>query len=256
MSPRPTEGVRREAHPTSAPEEEEPGARTDHAYLVPIGRLFSPEPDPTEAFPGETTSLEGYVVAPNRVVTLALAVATPASVPLLDAVWAAVRRKGVGLRRLTVLNDRGRVVALITVRLEASERFLSWLESQLLVPVRTRNGLAEVHLLATAEDFDALKRQLRSEPLSPAPATVGSIPPVHDTGALVPQDWAFLGLLSAVGAFDGPEAVRPAVLAEALGIDLEVFAERARTAERGLQGLVQGLFGPSATTAGSGVAVA
>lgn len=222
------------------------GGRADHAFLIPVTRLFYPEPDPTERFPEQTASVDGYVVGPGRVVTIALAVSTPSGAELLDAVWAALHRKGVGVRQLTVLNDRGRIISLMTVRVDASERMLRALESLLLVPVRTHNGFAEVHLLATPTDLGALKGTLQGEGLASPPPTLVPIPPFHDSGVLIPQDWAFLGLLSSVGAFDGPHAVAPAVLAEALGIDLDAFVERARAAERGLHGLVTGLFGPVA----------
>lgn len=220
------------------------GGRVDHAFLIPLTRLFYPDPDPTEQFPGQMASVEGYLVTPGRDVTLALAVPDPSGVELLDAIWAAVRHKGIGVRRLIVLNDRGHVVSLMTIRVRRSEELLRLLQTLLLVPVRTRNGLAEVHLLATPDDFQAFKDRIQTDGPASTPSAVSSIPPVHDTGSLIPQDWAFLGLLSCVGAFDGPGTISPAVLAEALGIDLDVFVEHARAAERGLNGLVQGLFAP------------
>jgi hypothetical protein len=219
------------------------GERVDHAFLVPVRRLFQPEADPTEEFPDQTASAEGYLVAPGALLTIALSVSDSAGTELLEAVWGALRRKGIGLRQTTVLNDRGRVVSLMTVRLGTAPELVALAESQLLMPIRARNGFAEVHLLATSSDFDALRGRLATPGAAPVPAVASSIPPVHDVGALVPQDWAFLGLLSAVGAFDGAETAAPAVLADALGIDLQLFVERARAAELGLSGLVTDLFG-------------
>ncbi len=217
-------------------------ARTDHAFLIPVTRLFHPETDPTEEFPDQTATVEGYVVAPGQLVTIALAVPHASGGELLEAVWGALRRKGIGVRQVTVLNDRGRIVSLMTLRLGASSEVLALAESLLLMPVRARNGLAEVHLLATSSNFAALQRRIESAGTASAPVPAGSYPPVNDTGSLIPQDWAFLGLLSAVGAFDGQETAAPVVLAEALGINLDVFVERARAAELGLSGLVSDLF--------------
>lgn len=218
--------------------------RSDHAYLVPTTRIFFPETDPTEQFPDRAANVEGYVVAPGSIVTLAVAVSDPQGIDLLDSIWAAVKHRGWGIRQLTILNDRGRVVSLMTLHANIPEETVRLLQSLLLVPVRLRNGLAEIHFLATPEDFAALGKRIKDDGLTSGHAPVTPARPVRDAGALIPQDWAFLGLLSIVGAFDGPEGLRPGLLAEALGIDAGVFAERVRAVERGLNGLVTGLFAP------------
>lgn len=219
------------------------GTPVDHVYLLPVRRLFSPEPDPTTGFPEHAASVDGYVVAPDRHVTLALSVTSPVGSELLESIWSTVRRKGVGVRHLTVLNDRGHVVSLMTVRVDTSEEMLELLQSLLLVPVRTQNGLAEVHLLATPKDLRGIRERIEVEGLPEHPSTAAAAPLAVTAGPMGPQDWAFLGLLAAVGAFDGPTGMPPAALAEALGIELDAFVERARAAERGLHGVVEGLFG-------------
>jgi predicted DNA binding protein len=212
--------------------------------MVPTTRLFFPDPDPTEKYPKQTVTVEGYVVAPDRLVTVAVVAPRQEGIDVVDSIWEVLRRKGVGVRHLTVLNDRGGLVSLLTLRVDASSETLQLLQSLLLVPMRIRDGEAEVHLLATPSDFAALKGRIASDGLADGSIGLRPATPVEDTGVLIPRDWAFLGLLSSVGAFDGPEGPRPALLAEALGIDPEVFAEHVRSVEHGLHGLVRDLFAP------------
>lgn len=243
----PTSAVRGPGGPAQT---QEPGHRADRAFSFPLGRLFAPEPDPTERYPGQSAEVEGYVVAPEHAVTLAVTAESSKGIDLLDSIWSAFRRKGIGVRHLTVLNDRGRIVSLMTLRVHAAEETIRLVQSLLVVPVRGHDGLAEVHLLATPEEAAALGGQIAGGAAPAPPAKDPALPPARETGPLRPEDWAFLGLLSAVGALDGAEAPPPTLVAEALGIDAAVFAERAQRAQRGLEGVVTGLFAPAPTESG------
>lgn len=230
----------------SAPARAGKGAgRVERVVSIPLPRLFFPDPDPTERFPEESADIEGYVVAPDHGVTLAATAKTPGGLAMLDCVWAALRRKGVGRRHMTLLNDRGHTVSVMTLHIDSSGEMLRFLRSLLVVPVRAGGGFAEVHLLATPEEIQALQGRIErdAQPL-PTPSAV-KLPPVKETGALQPEDWAFLGLLSSIGAFDGPEGPTPELVAELLGTDPEAFAEQARAVEHGLEDLVSGLFAPT-----------
>lgn len=220
------------------------GGRADRSVSVPLTRLFSPDPDPTEGYSGQAAEIDGYVVAPGKNVTIAVTTESPGGIDMLDSIWAALRRKGVGVRHLTVLNDRGRIVSLMTLHVDASEEVLRFLQSTLVVPVHTRDGFAEVHFLVTPEELGALQERIGSDGHVSGPDAGGPSPRAREAGTLQPVDWAFLGLLSVVGAFDGPEGPSPALVAEALGLDAFVFAQRARAVEQGLQDVVTGLFSP------------
>lgn len=217
-------------------------SRVDRVVSVPLSLLFRPDPDPTELFPGQAADLEGYVMTPDHEVTLAVTASTPEGVEMLDAVWAALRRKGTGRRHMVLLDDRGRTVSVMTLRVDAPDEILRRLRSLLVVPIHARAGWAEVHLLATDEEMEALEGTAQDgwESFS-APSTV-TLPPARETRTLQPGDWAFLGLLSSVGALDGPEGPTPELVAELFGVDPDAFAEQARAVERSLQDVVTGLF--------------
>jgi len=218
---------------------------------VPLIRFFYPDPDPTEEFPKESADVEGYVLAPDRLVTVAAVAGTPKGVEMLDSVWATLRRKGVGRRRLVLLDDRGRTVSVMTVQIPDADDSLRYLRSSLVVPIHARGGFAEVHLLASPEEAEVIAGRIEKDgPALSVPSEV-VLPPARETGALVPEDWAFLGLLSCVGAFDGPEGPSPELLAELLGVDPGAFAEKARAVERGLGDVVSGLFAPTGPEAPS-----
>jgi hypothetical protein len=220
-------------------------ARVDHVISVPLIRLFYPDPDPTETHPRESADIEGYVVAPDHTITIAATATTPGGVDMLDSVWAALCRKGLGRRHMLLLDERGRTVSVMTLRVGASDETLRFLRSLLVVPVHAGGGFAEVHFLATPGEAEALEEKIaKDEPALPIPAQLW-MPPVRETGALQPEDWAFLGLLSSVGAFDGPTGPTPELVADLLGLDAESFAEQAREVERGLEEVVTGLFAPA-----------
>lgn len=210
---------------------------------VPLVRLFYPDPDPTEEYPKESADVEGYIMTPDRSITLAASAATPRAVEMLDAVWALLRRKGVGKRHMLLLDDRGRTVSVMNLHLETSEDTLHFLRSALVVPIHARGGFAEVHLLASSDDAaSVVERIIELDGPLPTPPSAVALPTARETGALQPEDWAFLGLLSCVGAFDGPEGPTPELLAELLGVDPDAFAEKARAVERSMQDVVTGLF--------------
>jgi hypothetical protein len=207
-------------------------------------RIFYPDPDPTEGYAGESAEIEGYLVAPDKSITLAATWPTPGGLEMLDSVWTALRRKGVGIRRMLLLDDRGRTVSVMTLKAKIPEDLLGVLRSMLVVPIRTSGGFAEVHLFATPAEFERLMKLVEGDgqPLSPPSPIL--MPGAKDTGILQTEDWAFLALLNCVGAFDGPEGPTPEVVGKLLGIEPETFAERAATLETGLGGLVIDLFSP------------
>ena len=213
--------------------------------MVPLNRLFYPDPDPTEPYRGESADIEGYSVAPDHTVTIAAVATSAGSLDMLDSAWAALRRKGTGRRRMLLLDDRGRTVSVMTIGVESSPETLNLIRTMLVVPVRTRDGFAEVHFVATPEEVEAVEGRLEKggEPL---PNTLsGTLPPARETASLQPEDWAFLGFLSSVGAFNGSEGPTPEIVADILGIDPESFAERASAVEQGIEGLVSELFSPA-----------
>lgn len=216
--------------------------RADQVLMVPWNRLFYPDPDPTEPFPEESADIEGYHVAPDHTITIAVVVTSAGGLGMLDAAWAVLHRKGVGLRRMLLLDDRGRTVSLMTLGLGSSRNTLDLLRTMLVVPVRARGGFAEVHFLATPEEAGALEERLGKGGPAPPNAHSATLPAAKETKTLRPEDWAFLGFLSSVGAFNGPEGPTPEILADLLGIDSESFAERACAVELGMEGLVAELF--------------
>jgi hypothetical protein len=216
--------------------------RVDRVISLPLIRLFFPDPDPTEQYPGQSADIEGYVVTPGRTLTIAATAKTPGGVEMLDSVWATLRRKGVGRRHMLLLDDRGRTVSVMTLSIDASDETLRLLRSLLIVPIHTRGGFAEVHFLATPGEVEALEERIEKDGRPLPPPTAVTLPPARETGALQPEDWAFLGLLTSVGAFDGPEGPTPELVAELLGLDPEAFAEQARAVEHGMGELVTGLF--------------
>jgi hypothetical protein len=226
--------------------------RVDRAISVPLLRLFYPDPDPTESYPHETAEVEGYVVAPDQSVTIAATATSPGAVDMLDSVWASLRRRGVGRRHMLLLDDRGRTVSVMTFRVGPPDERLRFLRSTLVVPVRAHGGFAEVHLLASPDEADALVESLAKDGSSVPELSDSTLPPARETRSMQPEDWAFLGLLASVGAFDGPEGPTPELVAELIGTDPEAFAVQARAVERSLQDVVTGLFAPTAPGPGSG----
>lgn len=227
------------------------GGRSDRAISVPLMRLFYPDPDPTEGYPDESADIQGYLVAPDQSVTLAATWSTPESLDMLDSVWDALRRKGVGTRRMLLLDDRGRTVSIMTLRPKIPSDLLSLLRSMLVVPIRTSGGFAEIHLFASTSELESLTRRIEGDggPL-PSPSVV-RLPGAKDTGILEAEDWAFLGLLNCVGAFDGPAGPTPELVGKLLGIEPEAFSERAAALENGLGGLVTDLFSPPEASGGN-----
>jgi hypothetical protein len=213
--------------------------------MVPLNRLFYPDPDPTEPFPGESADIEGYHVAPDHTVTLAAVVTSAGGLEMLDSAWAGLCHKGIGRRRMLLLDDRGRTVSVMTIGVESSRETLSLLRTMLVVPVRTHGGFAEVHFVATSEEAEAIEGRLEKGGEPRPNALSATLPPAKETASLQPEDWAFLGFLSSVGAFNGSEGPTPEIVADLLGIDPESFAERACAVESSMEGLVSELFSPA-----------
>jgi hypothetical protein len=224
-------------------------ARVDRVVSVPLRVFFDPDPDPTKRFPGQCADVEGYVVTPDRTITFAATSSTPGGVEMLDAIWATFRRKGTGRRHMLLLDERGRTVSVMTIRVDLPDETLRLLRALLVVPVRTGGGLAEVHLLATEDEAETIAEKLVTDEQPLRPPTVVTVPPARDTPKMGPGDWAFLGLLSSVGALDGPEGPSPELVAELFGVDPDAFTEQARAVERGIEGIVAGLFASPETSA-------
>ena len=218
--------------------------RVERAVEVALDRLFSPEPDPTGAYPDERVDIEGYAVAPDRTITLAVVALSPGALDMLDSAWSVLRRKGVGRRRMVVLDDRGRTVYVMTLAVDASDATLQTLRTIVVVPVHARGGSAEVHFLATVEEASDWEQRLGAAHPRVSETSDAGEPRPKEVDPLRPEDWAFLGLLSSVGAFDSTEGVPPEAVAGLLGMDAEAFADRTEAVEQGLEGLVSGLFTP------------
>jgi hypothetical protein len=229
-----------EADPPSGPE-----ARTDFEFNVSTERLFQPEADPTQQFPHQDVELVGYVAAPRRVFTVGICSKLPDGPNLLDELWSSLKRRGIGRRRIVLLDERGRMITVLSVQLDVADEMIEQLESMLVVPVRIRNGSARVHLRGTTTDLSRLHRAMTSGTLDSARYAGRA----RDPGVLDPREWAFLGLLSSVGAFEGAEGPSPELVADLLGIDRPTFVALARAVERGLSHIVKDLFAPSAGAA-------
>lgn len=232
------------------------GRRTDRVLSVPLIRLFYPHPDPSEEYPHEIVDIDGYAVAPDHSVTVAATVKSPGGLDMLDSVWVVLRKNGAARRRMLFLDDRGRTVSVMTIRPETSDTLLRLLRGLLVVPIRAHGGFLEVHFFATPDEVQALEHTIETgqQPkIVPPPV---ALPAAKETGALRPEDWAFLGLLSTVGAFDGPDGPTPELVADLLGLDPEAFAEQARAIERGLGTLVSDLFAPESSGSEPGRAAA
>jgi len=219
--------------------------RVDRAISLPLIRLFYPDADPTEKYPGETAEIEGFLVAPDKSITIAATWKTAGNLDMLDSVWDTFRRKGVGVRRLLLLDDRGRTVSIMTLKPGFPEDVLRLLRSILVVPIRASNGFAEIHFYATPGEFNSLKERIEGDegPL-PAPEIV-NLPAARDTGILDAEDWAFLGLLSCVGAFDLEGGPSLELVAQLIGLAPATFTDRTVALERGLGSMVTELFQPS-----------
>jgi hypothetical protein len=215
---------------------------------VPLRRLFFPEAKPTEGFGEGTADLEGYVVRPAGGVTVAVSAEGTRGAELLESVWTELQRSGLGRERQVRQDDRGRTVYLMTLDLDASEKTARFLRSVLVVPVHAEGGFAEVHLFVTPAEVRLFEDWIAKNshgPTSPADTT---LPRAHETKDLRPEDWAFLGLLSAAGALDRSESLSPESVARLLGMEPMAFAEQAWALQHGLESLVTGLFvhpGPS-----------
>ncbi|MGA8303507.1 MAG: hypothetical protein WA691_02000 [Thermoplasmata archaeon] len=217
-------------------------ARVDRVVSVPLRVFFDPDPDPTKRFPGQSADVEGYVVTPDHTITFSATASTPEGEEMLDAIWATFRRKGTGRRHMLLLDERGRTVSVMTIRVDLPDETLRLLRSLLVVPVRTGGGQAEIHLLATEAEAETMAEKLGKDKRPLRPPAFVTVPPARVTPKMGPGDWAFLGLLSSVGALDGAEGPTPELVAELFGVDPDAFTEQARAVERGIEGIVTGLF--------------
>lgn len=218
--------------------------REDHVISLPLVRLFYPDPDPTENYPGEAVDIEGYVITPDHAVTIAVSAKTPGGLDMLDSAWAGLRKKGLASRRSLLLDDRGRTVSVLTLNPMLPDDFLDLLRSLVVVPVHVSSGFVEVHFLATREEFNAIEERIEVDGLPlelPAP---GTLPTTKDAGLLQTEDWAFLGLLAAVGALDDPDGPSPQRVTELLRLDPTVLALQSASLRHSLARFVLELFAP------------
>jgi hypothetical protein len=219
-------------------------ARRDLEIRLPLRRLFAPDADPSTRFPGETAVLDGFVVTPDRAITLALVASTPGAVAMLDTAWDAIQARGIGRRRRLFVDDRGRTVFVWTVAPAVPADTLDLLRTSLVVPAQAADGYADVHLSPPADRCSALEETLAHERIPPRSAPGGSGAAVQASGPLEPENWGFLGMLCAIGAFDASTAPRPEALADLLGLDLATIRRHAARVEVALDGLVTTLFAP------------
>lgn len=226
--------------------------RSDRVMSVPLVRLFYPEPDPTEEFPSEIVDVDGYVLTRDHAVTLAATVQSAGGLDMLDSVWSSLRKRGVGHRRMLLLDDRGRTVSVMTVRPKAPDRLVDLLRTLLIVPMRAHGGFLEVHFLATEDEVEALEQTIETGREPGTVPTEVALPEAKETGVLTAEDWAFMGLLCSVGAFNGPDGPEPELLADLLGVDPVSFADQARAVERNMGSLVTELFAPESSGTGPG----
>jgi hypothetical protein len=196
-------------------------------------------------FPGEAAEIDGYIVAPDQSVTIAATSETPGGLDMIDTVWVELQRRGLGRRRMILLDDRGRTVSVLTLAPPHPTESLELLRSHLLVPIVARDGVAEVHLLATPDEVAELEGKFPAREEPPPPGVRSGKSGEAGDGRLDPEDWAFLGLLCSVGAFDGPSGPSARLLAELFGLEPRAFVRRATAVQQGLASMVRDLFDTS-----------
>ena len=246
--------MRDSAPPDASPAPADPTDPAGESVLiVPLAPVFAPASDPSAQHPDDSAEVEGYVVSPDHLVTVALASSGAGAAEFLEAIWSALEERGIADRRWSRTDDQGRSVAVVSVRVPDAQAVGELLRRSLVLPVRVRAGFAEVHLLAGANETRSLDRELRR--LGVAPSAIASGDPARaGTGAgLAAEDWALMGLLQAVGVFDPRDAPHQSVVAEVIGVPPAYLDGRVRAIEQGLQSLVTTLFAPvegDATAAG------
>jgi hypothetical protein len=223
-------------------------------FLLPLAGLFAPESDPSLRFPDHFAEVQGYAVADDGTVAVSIVGEGPHAAALLDEVWAGLERKGLVVRRMAAARTNDPPTAAITLRLDLGPTICAMLRASLLLPVRAQAGQAEVHVLGTAREAEAIGRALEAEGIPPISVRAGPPDPTVAGTRLTAEDWAFLGLLSSLGVFDGPEHPNEAAAARLVGFADAEFAVKVRTVEAGMRSLVAGLFAPPEEAGGAAVA--
>jgi hypothetical protein len=213
-------------------------------FVLPLAGLFAPESDPSVRFPDHYAEVQGYAVADNGTVALAIAGDGTHAATLLDEAWAGLERKGIVLRRADPSPNRAGPASAVTVRLDLGPTVCDLLRSSLILPVRAQAGQAEVHVIGTAAEAKALELALEREGIPPISVAIGEPDPTYLGTKLTAEDWAFLGLLSSLGVFDGPDHPNEQAAARLVGFDRAEFTAKVETVEAGMRLLVAGLFAP------------
>lgn len=219
-------------------------AAGESVLIVPLGAVFAPARDPSIQHPDEAADVEGYLLAPDRRLSVALAAGGAGAGALLEELWSSLEERQVGERRWTRTDDQGRRIAVLTVRLPDGARASELLRRTLVLPVRVRAGFAEVHLLADPADALALQEELAHLGARPSSISPGGPASTARGGGLTAEDWALMGLLQAVGVFDPRDAPGSTAVADVVGVPASLLAERVRSLEEGLRELVSTLFAP------------
>lgn len=230
---------------TSSADPATPERPTESVLIVPLAPVFAPAVDPSARHPDESADVEGYVVSPEQLVTVAVASGGPAAGDLLESVWGALDERGVAERRWSRTDDQGRTVAVLSVRLPDAAAAGELLRRTLVLPVRIRAGFAEIHLVAAPAETHSLERELQRLGVSPSSIAPGDPAESARNGGLRAEDWALLGLLQAVGVFDPRDAPHQSAVAEVLGVPPSFLDERVRAIEQGMHALVTTIFAPA-----------
>lgn len=194
-----------------------------------------------------TARVAGYLAEPPGRYTVAVSLGDSEELPRVDPIWEQLVRRRLALTRSLHLDERGRAVLVLTVTPGLPEALDALARETLVLPVRTLAGGAELEVEATEPELEQLEHGLRAigiaissrerieGPASPGPAPM-----------LTNEDWAFLGLIEASGAYDGPGSLDEETVIARLGVDPHAFRSRRTAVEHGLRGLVSEIFGPEA----------
>jgi hypothetical protein len=196
---------------------------------------------------GALAEIEGYDLAPDRTITVAVSGSGAVATAFLESVWTLIQERRLGRLRSVRTDERGRTVAVLSVHLPEDVELGHLLGSIAVVPARLGPATAEVRVLASPHEMQRLTVALEEEGLPPSAVVVERAVQPAEASELAPEDWAFLGLLVAIGAFEGRRVSTASAIAERLDLDPGYLAERIRTLGNGMRRLVAAVFPEPAT---------
>ena len=229
------------------------GGRREFLVVIPFVHLPTPGPDPSIRLADHSAEVEGYALTPEGI-TIVLAIRGPRAVALSEEVWRGLDAQGRAVRRRPspLPSDLSTVVGVL--RPVLSPATLGMVCASLLMPVHLDlEGNAELRLVLTPEELARVEAGMRAEGRAPLLVRELGEPDPEADGSLTLDDWAFLGLLSALHVFDGPEPLDAASAATQLGMELPLLEAKVRTVESGMRDLVAGIFAPPSGEAELGV---